>query len=147
MSQALAWSGLRRVRDQARKEVERHQTVLTSSRRNKKAKGENNASRKTWNQAPRQAEKNPRPRQRLFPYKIEAIPFRQRSGRTRPEVRLFGTQAAQTPIPVSVDRAHRRGRKRAWTELLALHQRTEESRSRTRSQDSCGSRGEGSGRL
>src|SRR5215468_11047870 len=90
--------------------------VMNSKRRS-------NASRKTWNQAPRQAEKNPGPRQRLLPDKIKTLPLRQRSGRTRTEVRLLRTQAEETPVPLPVDRAHRRSRKGKRPQLLTFHQR------------------------
>src|SRR6266576_683770 len=112
-----------------------------------KKKGESNASRKTWNQAPRQAEKNLRPRQRLFPYKIKTLPLRQRSRGTRPEVRLLRTQTAQAPVPLPVDRPHRRRRQTERPELLEVHQRPEESRGRTGSQDPGRPGGERSWRL
>src|SRR6266567_39431 len=99
-------------------------------------KGESNASRKTWNEAPRQAEKNLRPRQRLLPHKIKALSLGKRSGRTRPEVRLLRTQTAQASVPFTVDRSHRRRRQTERPELFEIHQRPEESRSRTGSQDS-----------
>src|ERR1700746_2551043 len=71
-------------------------------------KENNNASCKTRNQTPRQAQKNIRPRKRVLPHKIKALPLSKRSGGARAEVRLLRTQAAQAPIPFTLDRAHRR---------------------------------------
>src|SRR6202035_5244984 len=99
-------------------EVTRLLQSPTSSRRKIEIKKEQiNASCKTWNQTARQAQKDIRPRQRLLPYKIQAVPVGQRSRRARVEVCILRTQAAQAAVPLAVDRAHRRRRKAEWDEL------------------------------
>src|SRR5882724_5797931 len=97
-------------------------------------KGESNASCKTWNQTPPEAQKNFRERQRLFPHKIKTLPGCAGSGAARTEVCLLRTQAEKAPVPRHLDRPHRRRRPLERLDLQPLHQRTEESRRRPRPQ-------------
>src|ERR1700680_2866892 len=101
-----------------------------------------NASCKTWDQTARQAQKNIRPRQRLLPHKIQAVPVGQRGRRARPEVCLLRTQTAQAAIPLAVDRPRRR-RQAKWDELQPVHPWPQKGRYRTGSQDSRGLGGKG----
>ena len=68
-------------------------------------------------------------------------------GRTRAEVCLFRTQAAQAAVPLAVDRAHRRRRQAERHELQPVHPRAEGGGGRTGPQDSGGPGGERSGRI
>src|SRR5271165_1164106 len=94
-----------------------------------------NASRKTWYQAPCQAQENLRARQWLLPDKIKALPASERVGRARTEVRLQRPQAEEAPVPVDLDCAHRRSRQIKRHQLQPVHQRPEEGWHRTGPQD------------
>src|ERR1700756_599110 len=103
---------------------------------NRTQKEKAHASCKTRNQAPRQTKKNTGPRQRLLPNQIQAVPFGQGSGRAWAEVRLLGTQAEEATVPLPLDCAHRGRRQAKRPELQPVHQRIEEERRGTGSQDS-----------
>src|ERR1017187_906927 len=108
-------------------------------------KEKTNASCKTRNQTPRQAQKNTRPRKRILPDQIETVPLRQRSGRARAQVRVFGKEAAEAAVSVVVDRADWCGIEAERVELQPVHPRVEEGGSGTGPQNSCRLGGAGCG--
>src|ERR1700685_959223 len=101
------------------------------------------ASCKTWNQTARQAQKDIRPRQRLFPHKIQTVPGGKRGRRARPEVCVLRAQTAKAAVPLAVDRTHRRRRQIERDELQHVYPRPEESWSGTGSQNPRGPGGAG----
>src|SRR5436853_4907274 len=80
-------------------------------------KGAHHASGQTWDQAARQAQEDIRSRQRVFPYQVQVVPVCQGGGRARAEVRLLWTPPEEAPVPLAVDRAHRRRRQTQRDEL------------------------------
>src|SRR5208283_3324607 len=75
------------------------------------------------------------------------LPLGEGSRRSRAEVCLLRSQAEEAPVPLDLDRAHRRRRPPERTELQPVHQRTEESRRGTGPQDPGGFGGERSSRI
>src|SRR3974390_2762044 len=108
-------------------------------------KRSSNASRKTWYEATCQAQEDLRARKWLLSDKIETLPLGEGVGRARVEVCLLGPQAEEAPVPVDLDRAHRRRLQAERHQLQPVHQRTEEGRHRAGPEDSGGPGGEGRG--
>src|SRR5271165_3620843 len=106
-------------------------------------KRSSDASRKTRYETSCQAQENLRARKWLLPDKIKALPAGERVGRARTEVRLQRPQAEKAPVPLDLDRAHRRRRQAERHQLQPVRQRAEEGWHRVGPQDPRGPGGEG----